>query len=68
MAWLKTVWSEFLGLFIDDAAFAIAILAWLAACWLLLPRLALPAILPPAILFTGLVLILVESAMRRARS
>ncbi len=68
MTWLKTVWSEFLGLFIDDAAFAIAILAWLAACWLLLPRLSLPAILPPTILFTGLVLILVESAMRRARS
>ena len=68
MGWLKTAWSEFLRLFVDDAAFAVAILAWLAACWLLLPRLPLPALLPPAILFIGLVLILVESATRRARS
>ncbi len=67
MTWLKAIWSEFIGLFVDDGSFAVAILAWLALCWLLLPRLGLSPVLPPAILFTGLVAILVESAARRAR-
>ena len=67
MTWLKTIWSEFIGLFVDDGSFAIAILAWLGVCWLLLPRLGLPPVLLPAILFAGLVAILVKSAARRAR-
>lgn len=67
MAWLKTIWSEFFGLFVDDGSYAAAILLWLVAVWLILPRLGLPPALPPAILFAGLVVILVESATRRAR-
>ena len=67
MTWLKTVWSEFLGLFVDDGSLAVGVLLWLAAAWLLLPRLPLPPTLPPAILFFGLALTLVESALRRAR-
>ena len=67
MPWLKTVWSEFVGLFVDDGSIAVAILAWLAACWLMLPRLPLPPALPPMILFAGMALILVESALRRSR-
>ena len=67
MTWLKTIWSEFIGLFVDDGSLAVAVLAWLATAWLLLPKLPLPPALPPAILFAGLSLILVESALRRAR-
>ncbi len=66
MTWLNTVWSEFIGLFVDDGSFAIAILAWLATCGLLLPRLGLASTWPPLILFVGLVLILAESAARGA--
>ena len=62
MTRLKTIWSEFIGLFVDDGSLAVAVLAWLATAWLPLP----PA-LPPAILFAGLALILVESVLRRAR-
>jgi len=68
MSSLKAVWSEFIGLFVDDAAFAAAILAWLGACWLMLPRLPVASFWPPAILFAGLAVILAESAIRRARS
>ncbi len=68
MTWLRTAAAETVGLFVDDGSFALAILLWLATCWLLLPRLGLPALWPPAILFAGLVLILVESAARRART
>ncbi len=64
---LKTIWSEFIGLFVDDGSLAVAVLAWLAAAWLLLPRLPLPPALPPVVLFAGLALILVESTLRRAR-
>lgn len=66
MTLLKTIWSRFTGLFVDDGSLAVAVLAWLAAAWLLLPRLPLPPALPPAILFAGLAPILVESALRRA--
>lgn len=66
MNWLKPIWSEFIGLFVDDGSLAIAVLLWLGACWLLLPRLGLPSIWPPMILFVGLALILTESALRRA--
>ncbi len=67
MAWVKTIWSEFIGLFVDDGSFAIAILLWLGACWAVLPRLPLPAALPPLILFVGMAVILAESALRRSR-
>jgi len=67
MTWLKTIWSELIGLFVDDGSLAVAVVTWLIAAWLLLPRLPLPPALPPAILFAGLALILVESALRRAR-
>lgn len=67
MTFLKAIWSEFIGLFVDDGSLAAAVLAWLAAAWLLLPRLPLPPALPPVLLFTGLALILIESALRRAR-
>jgi len=67
MTWLKTIWSEFIGLFVDDGSLAVAVVIWLIAAWLLLPRLPLPPALPPMILFAGLALILVESTLRRAR-
>jgi hypothetical protein len=67
MTWLTTIWSEFIGLFVDDGSLAVAVLIWLATAWLLLPRLPLPPALPPIILFAGLALILVESAARGAR-
>ncbi len=67
MTWLKTIWSEFIGLFVDDGSLAVAVVTWLIAAWLLLPRLPLPPALPPMILFAGLALILVESTLRRAR-
>ena len=63
---LKLIWYEFIGLFVDDGSLAVAVLLWLGACWLVLPRLGLPEVWPPAILFIGLMLILAESAVRRA--
>jgi hypothetical protein len=63
---IKTIWDEFIGLFVDDGNFAVAVLAWPGACWLLLPRLGLPSAWSPMFLFVGLVLVLAESAMRRA--
>jgi hypothetical protein len=67
MRWLKTISSEIFGLFVDDGSFALAILVWLALVWFVLPRLAMPMAWGGIVLFAGLVLILLESAMRRAR-
>ena len=67
MSWLKTIWSEFVGLVVDDVSFAIAIAVWLAA-FSVLGRLA---VFPPPwrgpVLFVGLAAIFVENTLRRAR-
>jgi hypothetical protein len=67
MSWLKTIILEIYGLFVDDGIYALAIVAWLAIAALVLPRLAIPASADALILFAGLLLIVFESALRRAR-
>lgn len=66
MRWLKAIFAELFGLFVDDGAFALAILIWVGAVWLVLPRLGVPASLSGIGLFVGLALILTESAIRRS--
>jgi hypothetical protein len=66
MSWIKAIWAEFIGLFVDDGSLAVAVLLWLGVCWLLLPYLKLPSVVSPIILFTGLAAVLAESALRRA--
>ncbi len=67
MRWLKAIVAELFGLFVDDGAFALAIIVWLGAVRLVLPRLNVPTAWGGIILFAGLALILVESATRRSR-
>ncbi len=64
---LKTVWSEIVGLFVDDQLFAAAILAWLAFVWLVVTHAGIAPIWRAVALFAGLAVILVESATRAAR-
>jgi hypothetical protein len=66
MSWLKTIILEIYGLFVDDGTYALAIVAWLAIAALVLPRLEFPASADAVILFAGLLLILLESTLRRA--
>lgn len=67
MSWIRTIFDELIGLFVDDGAFALAIVAWLAVV-ALLARYA-PTTQPwdGVLLFAGLAAILAESAVRRAR-
>ena len=67
MTWIKTIFRELFGLFVDDGAFALAILIWLAVVRWGTPRLGLPVGAAGTILFAGLALILSESALRYAR-
>ncbi len=67
MHWIKTIFSELYSVFVDDGSFAIAILVWALLLWLLVPRLGLSGGWNGALLFSGLCVILVESALRRAR-
>ena len=64
---LKTIANELYGLFVDDGSFAIAIVLWLGILWLARVHLALSGTWCAAVLFFGLVAILIESAVRRAR-
>ena len=66
MSWIKTVLREVFGLFVDDAAFALCIVAWLVIAALVPPRLGVPPVWTGPLLFLGLAVILLESAYRRA--
>ena len=68
MRWLKTGLREIYGLFVDDGVFAVAIVVWLLAAWLASPWIHIPLTWRGPILCAGLILILVESATRYARS
>lgn len=67
MSWLKTILREIYGLFVDDGSFAIAILIWLGLVWFALPRLSWGNAWNAIILAVGLLAILIESVLRRAR-
>jgi hypothetical protein len=67
MHWFKAIWSELLGLFVDDGSFAIAILVWLGMNWFLSTYLLRQSEWGGVVLFAGLGLILLESATRRSR-
>ncbi|HWY99809.1 MAG TPA: hypothetical protein VNX17_01940 [Edaphobacter sp.] len=67
MKWLKNIFREVFGLFVDDGSFALAILLWLAVVRWATPHLNIPAGITAVILFVGLALILAESATRYSR-
>lgn len=66
MFWLKKIFAELAGLFIDDGLFASTIIGWILIIWLG-TYLMLPAAWMPVVFFAGLAFILAESAIRRAR-
>ena len=68
MNWIKTIFREVFGLFVDDAPFAFAILIWLAVIYWVAPHVHIPARATCIILYAGLAFILSESALRYART
>jgi hypothetical protein len=67
MRWLKVIWREFIGLFVDDVGLALAIVAWLAITALVFRTAIVPGPWRGPLLFVGLAAILVENTLRRAR-
>ena len=67
MKWLKSIFREIFGLFVDDGSFALAILLWLAVIRWATTHLNIPSAMTGVILFAGLALILAESATRYSR-
>lgn len=67
MSWLKTIWDEFIGLFVDDVSFAVAIVVWLAAAQALFHFGLVPGLWRGPLLFAGLAAIFVENTLRRSR-
>ena len=63
----KTVWGEFIGLFIDDGSLAVGILVWVGLAKFLFPHLSGSARWGAPLLFVGLAAILIENVLRRAR-
>lgn len=67
MSWLKTIWDEFFGLFVDDVSFAVAIVVWLAVAHVLFHMDLVAAPWRGPLLFVGLAAIFVENTLRRSR-
>lgn len=67
MSWITVILSELFGLFVDDGLFAASIVIWIGGVWLLARRVPDLAGWQGPVFFCGLALILVESAIRRAR-
>jgi hypothetical protein len=67
MNWLKNIFREIFGLFVDDGSFALAILLWLAVVRWGTPHLNIRSGITGVILFAGLALILAENAIRYSR-
>jgi hypothetical protein len=67
MKWLKNIFREVFGLFVDDGSFALAILLWLAIVRWATPHLNIPSGITGIILFAGLAVILAESTTRYSR-
>ena len=66
MKWLKAIFEELIGLFVDDGRFALAIVAWVAILGLV-SRATSAGAWQGVVLFAGLAVILVESVLRRTR-
>ncbi len=66
MQWIKSIFREVFGLFVDDGSFALAVLVWIGVIWVLWQRFHL-AIPGGIILFAGLGGILIESVVRFSR-
>lgn len=67
MGWIRTIFREIFGLFVDDASFALLILVWVGLTALLLPYLGWVPGWRGVILFAGLATILMMSTIRYAR-
>ena len=67
MSGLRKLLAELWGLFVDDGRYALAIVAWLLLAWRGLPLLGLGGGWNASVFAAGLLAILVESVLRRAR-
>lgn len=67
MMWVKNIFREIFGLFVDDLAFALAILIWIGMVHWAASHVNLSSATIAIALFTGLALILLESVTRYAR-
>ncbi|MEW9572089.1 hypothetical protein ABQJ54_10005 [Rhodanobacter sp. Si-c] len=67
MSWLRKLLLELWGLFVDDGRYALAIVAWLLLAWRALPLLGFGGGWNAPVFAAGLLAILVESVLRRAR-
>jgi hypothetical protein len=67
MKWLRTIFWEIFGLFVDDGRFALVILAWLGIVWVISRYLGPRNVWSAVVLSVGLALILIESAVRFAK-
>jgi hypothetical protein len=64
---LKTIFAELASLFVDDGAYAAAIVVWLVVVAALVRFTTISPNIAACLLFLGLAGILAESVLRRAR-
>jgi len=65
--WLQTIWTEFIGLFIDDSLLALGTIVWILLAWSLVGSITAMMVLSSYLFFAGFSTLLGVSAIRTAK-
>jgi hypothetical protein len=65
---ISTILNKLFALFVDDGAFAVSVLFWLAGGWLCIATMHFPASAEPLLLFLGFSYLLNDSVRRASRT
>jgi hypothetical protein len=65
---LKSVFSELLGLFVDDGSFVLAVIAWVLGSAICLRTQVITPPVEAVLLFVGIIVLLAENVERTART
>lgn len=68
MTLIKSIFSELWGLFVDDGALAVQVLALVASVTLMTKVAGIDALIAAVVLLCGCIVILIASVLRRAKS
>lgn len=61
--WMQTIWTEFIGLFIDDSLLALGIIVWILLAWSLVGSITAMMVLSSYLFFAGFSTLLGVSAI-----
>jgi hypothetical protein len=68
MNFFKSIFSELIGLFVDDGSFVLAVIAWVLGGAICLRTQLISPLVEAVLLFLGIIVLLAENVERTART